>query len=291
MRPRRHVPRRSSAVAVLHGKKRRQKSDKSADDSTNWFDDGEQGEREDSPAPSASTPTAGFDAGIQGGNIPSDNSIDGEAAAPLTDDSLLLLDGNNRGPEINMIADEHQLEQDEDDGKIVLEPVWVEGQTDGEKPIVETFGLDAAAAEDDEINIDIDGLASYGDATAGSATAVIEGGLGLDGVGPETWRNGMDVPDDDFLLGEGMKMGRGLDDMLMERSIRFYDPKVRACYKDGRAYSMLHLHLLLLRLGASRTQTMKMTPLRYGRPQTRTHGTKHVPRDSYDDDRVMLFEP
>ncbi|CAM9113222.1 unnamed protein product [Laminaria digitata] len=47
----------------------------------------------------------------------------------------------------------------------------------------------------------------------------------------------MEVPDDDFVLGEGLKMGRGLDDMLMERSIRFYDPKITGerekCYLVG----------------------------------------------------------
>lgn len=39
----------------------------------------------------------------------------------------------------------------------------------------------------------------------------------------------MDVPDDNIVLGEsdGMKTGRGLDDMLMERALRFYDPRVR----------------------------------------------------------------
>ena len=111
----------------------------------------------------------------------------------------------------------------------------MEGQTIGEKPIVETYGLDALAAEEDGLDIDISSLgggrAGYDD---DSNVVVGAGGIGeaaaaglVDGVQTESWRNGMETPDDDFVLGEGLKMGRGLDDMLMERSIRFYDPKVR----------------------------------------------------------------
>lgn len=137
------------------------------------------------------------------------------SAAPVTDDALL--------PDLDDL--------DDDGNEIVLEPVWVEGETQGEKPIVETYGLnDALATAQDGIDIDIDNgmmIDPEDEALLIPADGVLSGGL-ADGVGPESWRNGMEVPDDDVVLGERFNMvGRGLDDMLMERSIRFYDPKVR----------------------------------------------------------------
>lgn len=148
------------------------------------------------------------------------------SSSVITDDALLR--------PVGATVDRNSDDVDVDEKVVVIEPVWVEGQTLGEKPIVETYGLDALAAEEDALGIDISNRGGGGDGTRYDDASVVVGGGGVgeaaaglvDGVGPESWRNGMEVPDDDFVLGEGLKMGRGLDDMLMERSIRFYDPKV-----------------------------------------------------------------
>lgn len=172
--------------------------------------------------PEAVAGAASFGDGVGPGNININPPT--SPATPITDDALL--------PSLDDVLDD-------DGNQIVLEPVWVEGETEGEKPIVETYGLnDALATAEDGIDIDNGMMIDPDDAdeallipTAGAGASIGVGGAlagGLaDGAGPESWRNGMEVPDDDVVLGERFNMvGRGLDDMLMERSIRFYDPKV-----------------------------------------------------------------
>ena len=164
-------------------------------------------EREASATPPPTAATTSFN------DNSNPQSSSPSTSAPITDDALL--------PDLDGL--------DDDGNQIVLEPVWVEGETQGERPIVETYGLnDALATAEDGIDIDNGMLIDLEDDALliPADGGVLPGGL-ADGVGPESWRNGMEVPDDDVMLGERFNMvGRGLDDMLMERSIRFYDPKV-----------------------------------------------------------------
>ncbi|CAM9485500.1 unnamed protein product [Ectocarpus fasciculatus] len=252
---RRRRSRRPHAVPVLLGKGRKKRGAAVLQDSSSWYDDDEEdalvgsaaGESDGADATAAAaaafstkTPaaTAGAEAkaetGASSGNSEEGrrdlNPQGGEHSSPatLTDDALLpSLDDDGNGS-----------------NEIVLEPVWVEGETQGEKPIVEAYGLnDALAGAEDGIDIDNGMMAGGGGADDEALLipvadgGVLPGGLG-DGVGPESWRNGMEVPDDDVVLGERFNtVGRGLDDMLMERSIRFYDPKVTGererCYLVG----------------------------------------------------------
>ncbi|CAN0317871.1 unnamed protein product, partial [Ectocarpus sp. 13 AM-2016] len=232
-------------VPVLFGKGRKKRGAAVSQDSSSWYDEDEEdvvvggasaGDSDEADAAAAAafstTPAAAAtaEAGESSGNSQEvrrdvENRGDkGSSSATLTDDALL--------PPL-----------DDDGNQIVLEPVWVEGETQGEKPIVEAYGLnDALAGAEDGIDIDngmiVGGVSDDETLLIPAADAgVLPGGLG-DGVGPESWRNGMEVPDDDVVLGERFNtVGRGLDDMLMERSIRFYDPKVTGererCYLVG----------------------------------------------------------
>lgn len=219
---RRRRARRPHAVPVLFGKGRKKRGAAVSQDSSSWYDDDEEdvvvgGAAEDSDGADASAASAetgaSFGNSQEGRHDVETRGDERSFSATLTDDALL--------PSL-----------DDDGNQIVLEPVWVEGETQGEKPIVEAYGLnDALAGAEDGIDIDNGMMAGGGpDDEAllipAADGGVLPGGLG-DGVGPESWRNGMEVPDDDVILGERFNtVGRGLDDMLMERSIRFYDPKV-----------------------------------------------------------------
>lgn len=224
---------------VLFGKSRKKRKGAIASqDSPSWFDDDEEdavvedggGDGDGVTAPTTAaaaaaatergassarppTATASFNDGGPASNSQED-SPSTSTTTPVADDDLLPADLDDL---------------DDDANQIVLEPVWVEGETQGEKPIVETYGLnDALATAQDGIDLDNGMMIDTEDEEALliPADGVLPGGL-ADGVGPESWRNGMEVPDDDVMLGERFNMvGRGLDDMLMERSIRFYDPKV-----------------------------------------------------------------
>ncbi|CAM9448893.1 unnamed protein product [Ectocarpus sp. 6 AP-2014] len=241
---RRRRARRPHAVPVLFGKGRKKRGAAVSQDASSWYDEDEEdavvggaaaGDSDGADAAAAAafstTPAAAAtaEAGASSGDSQEGRrdvgtrGDKGSSSATMTDDALL--------PSL-----------DDDGNQIVLEPVWVEGETQGEKPIVEAYGLnDALAGAEDGIDIDNGMMAGgvSGDETLLIPAAdggVLPGGLG-DGVGPESWRNGMEVPDDDVVLGERFNMGRGLDDMLMERSIRFYDPKVTGererCYLVG----------------------------------------------------------
>ncbi|CBJ33718.1 PHflX, plastid HflX GTPase [Ectocarpus siliculosus] len=241
---RRRRARRPHAVPVLFGKGRKKRGAAVSQDASSWYDEDEEdavvggaaaGDSDGADAAAAAafstTPAAAAtaEAGASSGDIQEGRrdvgtrGDKGSSSATMTDDILL--------PSL-----------DDDGNQIVLEPVWVEGETQGEKPIVEAYGLnDALAGAEDGIDIDNGMMAGgvSGDEALLIPTAdggVLPGGLG-DGVGPESWRNGMEVPDDDVVLGERFNMGRGLDDMLMERSVRFYDPKVTGererCYLVG----------------------------------------------------------
>lgn len=187
------------------------------------------------------TATASFNGDESPDNTATNSNQQGgpiSTPALVTDDALL--------PDL----DDDDGDLDDDGNQIVLEPVWVEGETQGEKPIVETYGLnDALATAEDGIDIDNGMMIDPEDgdeALLAPADGVLMGGL-ADGVGPETWRNGMEVPDDDVVLGERFNMvGRGLDDMLMERSIRFYDPKVLLCKPRHRSTPFVLLSQLFV---------------------------------------------
>lgn len=137
------------------------------------------------------------------------------AAVSLTDDGPL--------PHTEEEGSADNFEED-GGGNIVLEPVWVDGET----PIVEKYGLNVALGTTDDM---IDNRLPY-DSPASSALASfvsddVDRGSGLiEDVSPEEiWTGGMEYPED-YLDSEGRVMRRDFDDMLMERSIRFYDPKV-----------------------------------------------------------------
>lgn len=269
----RRSARRPCAVPALYGKNRKKrKGPVVSQDSSSWYDDddtaadqdtkvgGDDGQSDgkmdaaagrstpktatagatatskvpSSTLPPSSATTASFDENRESPeNASSEDSSSSSSdklstsiatTTTITDDALL--------PPLD------DLDLDDDGNEIVIEPVWVEGQTQGERPIVETYGLnDALATAEDGIDLNIDnGMMTLDpdeeEALLIPTDGVLPGGLG-DGVGPESWRNGMEVPDDDVMLGERFNMvGRGLDDMLMERSIRFYDPRVRYSFNS-----------------------------------------------------------
>lgn len=178
------------------------------------------------------------------------NSKDSNSSKRSTSTTATTTDTTTKVTDDALLPPLDDLDLDDDGNEIIIEPVWVEGETQGERPIVETYGLnDALATAEDGIDLD-NGMMMLDpddeeDALLIPADGVLPGGLG-DGVGPESWRNGMEVPDDDVMLGERFNMvGRGLDDMLMERSIRFYDPKVIFFYFT-RFFSGFLLLLLLM---------------------------------------------
>ncbi|CAM9953752.1 unnamed protein product [Ascophyllum nodosum] len=124
-----------------------------------------------------------------------------------------------------------------DDGSIVLEPFWPEGET----PIVERYGLNAALGTAEDNILPYDNAASASAATVATEMLSAAGDGGsrgtIEGVSQKAiWAGGMELPED-FGNEEGRAMIRDLDDMLMERSIRFYDPKVTGererCYLVG----------------------------------------------------------
>lgn len=249
--------RRPSAVAPLCGKKR--KKEKFLSQESNWYDD----DTKDvgaSPAAKVAPTTSPVSGGDSTGSpSASSSSSSSSIGNSITDDTLLpslrRTTPMKKGNDDNVLIvnkDGFDIDVDSNSsGDMVLEAAWVEGQTEGERPIVETYGLDTLAAEEDEIDIEINGLGNDLSSSSSSiVTSFPAGGVGpekglVDGVGLETWRNGMEVPDDDIILGEGLKMGRGLDEMLMERSIRFYDPKVRFRFGD-LWYSVLNINVCVV---------------------------------------------
>lgn len=100
----------------------------------------------------------------------------------------------------------------------------------GDRPLVEQYGLDTDVD-------DFDGLEKLKHDNAENMS-----GGSLDGTAhagampgdPFVVLNGMDVPDDS-LREAGLLMTRDLDEMLMERAIRFYDPQVgrNALFSQG----------------------------------------------------------
>lgn len=211
-------------MTALRGKKRK-KDKKFSSDQTNWFDEDGDDVVDMGVAPTIAPPmprttnsASAWEEGetrlAAGGEKPGDR-----ASESITDDDLLVKDGGGA------LGDE----------KIMLEPVWVEGgDTSNEKPLVKTYGLNGVPIVGEDIDTaSMDGLEH--EAITTTTVPSIDGGGGdgggfVDVVEPGSGRNGMEVPDDDAMLGEGLKMGRGLDDMLMERSIRFYDPKVSRAF-------------------------------------------------------------
>ncbi|CAM9854728.1 unnamed protein product [Scytosiphon promiscuus] len=264
---RRRARRPSDAPALLGKNRKKRKGSVVSQDSPSWFDDDEEDAlvEGDTAVADGRTTEVNGPAATAADSLPTGKAATAGAApaAEMGQSAAApgaggVEDSSSSSPNINSnqrasmsspetISDDSLLppldDLDDDGNQIVLEPVWVEGETQGEKPIVETFGLnDALATAEDGIDLDNgmmlgadDGLDDGG--LLIPADGVSRGGL-ANGVGPESWRNGMEVPDDDVLLGERFNMvGRGLDDMLMERSIRFYDPKVTGererCYLVG----------------------------------------------------------
>lgn len=226
---------------ILFGKNRkRRKGTNASQDSPSWFDDDDEIEEGggDGATASAAAAAAGGSAAATGGPFSTTAATEKGAstAPPPPPTAVADFTNSNTGGSSSITDDDDEAllpnldDLDDDGNQIVLEPVWVEGETHGEKPIVETYGLnDALATAQDGIDID-NGMMIDPDEEEllipAADGALLPGGL-ANGVGPESWRNGMEVPDDDVMLGERFNMvGRGLDDMLMERSIRFYDPKV-----------------------------------------------------------------
>lgn len=202
-------------MTSLRGKKRK-KGKKFASDETNWFDEG----GDDGDVAATTTTEAPTTPTIQ-------NMATNSAAALQEGAARLAAGGSNRKPgddlALDSITDDDLLVKDGGggslhDGKVVLEPVV---------PLVEAYGLPSTAGTD---MTSMDDLERETIATTTTVAAAMKGGAGAGDfarmVEQESGRNDMEVPDDDMMLGEGLKMGRGLDDMLMERSIRFYDPKV-----------------------------------------------------------------
>ncbi|CAM9739736.1 unnamed protein product, partial [Hapterophycus canaliculatus] len=243
---RRRRVRRPCAVPALLGKNRKKrKGSVVSQDSPSWYDDDEEDALVEGNNGDAGVTTTAATAAVRAAAAA--GSLSTGTTATSNRSNRNINKANNQRPSTpEVISDDSLLppldDLDDDGNQIVLEPVWVEGETQGEKPIVETFGLNEALATAED-GIDIDNGIMMGAENLGDddllipADGVLPGGL-VNGVGPESWRNGMEVPDDDVLLGERFNMvGRGLDDMLMERSIRFYDPKVTGererCYLVG----------------------------------------------------------
>lgn len=91
----------------------------------------------------------------------------------------------------------------------------------GDRPLVEQYGLDTDVD-------DFDGLDQLNhDSAEGTGGGSLDGSAHAGAIpeDPSVVLNGMDVPDDD-LREAGLLMTRDLDEMLMERAIRFYDPQV-----------------------------------------------------------------
>lgn len=150
------------------------------------------------------------------------------AAVSITDDGPL--------PPTEEEEDSAGLFEEDGGGNIVLEPVWVDGETEGETPIVEKYGLNVALGTIDDMidnRLPYDSPVSSASASSALVTDVlstsddVDRGSGLiEDVSREgIWTGGMEYPED-YLDSEGRVMRRDFDDMLMERAIRFYDPKV-----------------------------------------------------------------
>lgn len=150
---------------------------------------------------------------------PIEEGTSAEATVSITDDSPL--------PHTEEEGSACLFEEDES-GNIVLEPVWVDGETEGETPIVEKYGLNVALGMTDDM---IDKRLPYDSPASSTSTSFVSDDVDLgngliEDVPPEgIWTGGMEYPED-YLDSEGRVMRRDFDDMLMERSIRFYDPKV-----------------------------------------------------------------
>ena len=207
--------RRLGVSTTLCGKKSKKGRDGVEGNSSNWYDDEEKADLDVNDSRAATGKSAAAS------NMTPSAEASNADGAPQP-----FLHGE----------DDTDIYEVGDDGSIVLEPFWPEGET----PIVERYGLNAALGTAEDNILPYDNAASASAATVATEMLSAAGDGGsrgtIEGVSQKAiWAGGMELPED-FGNEEGRAMIRDLDDMLMERSIRFYDPKVFAsCVRHVRA--------------------------------------------------------
>lgn len=222
---------RRQSLLGMGAKKRNRNSHKNSEE-TNWYEDEEHSDpRLDEAEASAGTSTSNTVLSSVG-QPNAAGMLDALPPQPphQSPSSEITSHGAGGGGHSPRGSDEPSIVSSSDDDYLAPDPHALPLEDEewdvvesGHQPLVEKYGLDARANDFDELdllNLDISEIVDDG---VPSTTAF----AGVDSEAPATWQNSMEVPDDDVDTGSGFQMRRELDEMLMERAIRFYDPKVR----------------------------------------------------------------